>query len=168
VFVDLRGLALRGGDRYEREYPLDMAPIFLGGARYDVLVPGGVRIVVDRVAGGFLVKVSLAAKVYGPCARCLAEVVFDTEAEQQEFVPTTQEGWDEGDLSAFVADLVVNVDGIAREAIVLNLPAQVLCSSSCRGLCCRCGQDLNRGSCECPPVQVDDRWGGLKDIGLER
>ncbi|MFH0917268.1 MAG: hypothetical protein V1912_12600, partial [bacterium] len=105
MFLDLRDLALRGGDRHEREYPLDMAPIVLGGARYEVLIPRGVTVTVDRVAGGFLISVALAAKVYGLCARCLSEVAMETEARQQEFVPTAKDGWEGSDLSAFVEDM---------------------------------------------------------------
>jgi uncharacterized protein len=167
VFLDLLGLALRGGDRYERVYPLDMAPIVLGGVRYEVLVPRGVAVVVDRVAGGFLIDVCLGARVYGPCVRCLSEVALDTEARQQEFVPTAKDGWEEYDVSAFVEEMVVDMAGIAREALVLTLPAQVVCSPSCRGLCPQCGLDLNRGSCECASVQVENRWSKLKDLGLE-
>ena len=168
VFLDLRGLALRGGDRYEGEYPLELAPIVLGGAHHDVLIPHRVAVAVDRVAGGFLVAVSLTAKVYGPCARCLSEVALETQAQQQEFVPTAKGGWEECDLSAFVEDMVVDVAAIAREALVLSLPGQVLCSPSCRGLCPQCGQDLNRGSCECASEHCDDRWGKLRDMRSER
>lgn len=167
MYLDLLGLALRGGDRYERDYPLGMAPIVLGGARYEVLMPRGVAVAVDRVAGGFLIDVSVEAKVYGPCARCLKEVVLDAEAKQQEFVPTAKDGWEEYDLSAFVDGMVVDVAGIAREALVLSLPAQVVCSPSCPGLCPQCGHDLNQGSCECASVQVEGRWNKLKDLKLE-
>jgi uncharacterized protein len=66
-----------------------------------------------------------------------------------------------------VEDLVVDVDGVAREALVLALPGQVLCSDSCRGLCPQCGQDLNRGACECGGRETDERWNKLKDLRLE-
>lgn len=167
MFLDLRDLALRTGDRYEREHPLDIAPIVLGGARYEVLIPRGVTVTVDRVAGGLLINVSLVARVYGLCARCLSEVALETEAQQQEFVPTAKDGWEESDLSAFVEDMVVDVAGIAREAVVLTLPTQVVCSATCRGLCPQCGQDLNQRLCECASVQGDDRWGKLRDLRLE-
>ena len=145
-----------------------MAPIVFGGARYEVLMPQGVTVTVDRVAGGFLVVVSSSARIYGPCARCLSEAVLETEVEQQEFVPSAKDGWEESDLSAFVRDMVVDVTGIAREAVVLSLPAQIVCSPSCRGLCPQCGQDLNRGACACVPFQADARWDKLKDVGTER
>jgi uncharacterized protein len=153
MLLDLAGLPLRGGQRYERTYPLEMGPITLGGSSYQVLVPAGVSVRVDRVAGGYLIGVALDARVYGPCSRCLAEAVFDLHAEQQEFAPSTKDRWQDSDLSEFIKDLVVDVDAIAREAVVLALPAQPVCADDCRGLCPRCGADLNKGGCHCPPEQ---------------
>ena len=99
--------------------------------------------------------------------RCLAEATVEIEARQQEFVPTAEGGWEESGLSAFVDDLMVDIDGIAREALVLALPAQVLCSDMCRGLCPQCGRDLNQGTCKCGEHASDERWNKLKDLKLE-
>ena len=38
----------------------------------------------------------------------------------------------------------------AREALLLELPITPHCREDCRGLCPRCGADLNQGSCGCP------------------
>lgn len=165
VYLDLHDLALRTGERYERAYPLELAPVILGGVPYQVLVSEGVTVGVERIAGGFLIKVTADAKVYGPCARCLEEVVLETRAEQQEFAPTARDGWEESDLSPFIAGMVLDVAGVAREAVVLSLPSPILCAASCRGLCPQCGQDLNEGQCACVPPGVDERWGRLKDLG---
>ena len=168
LYVDLKDLGLRGGDHYERVHPLDLEPIVLGGSTYDVLLPEGVTVAVDRVAGGFLVTISADAKVYGACARCLAEAMLELHAEQQEFAPSARDGWEESDLSAFIEDLVVDVSSLTREAVVLALPSQIVCSESCEGLCPRCGKDLNQGACGCPPGGTDERWSKLKDLTLGR
>jgi uncharacterized protein len=143
-----------------------MTPLLLGGVSYQVLVPENVGVVVDRVAGGFLIEVSLRARVYGPCARCLKEAIMEVETRQQEFVPTAQDGWEESALSAFVDDLVVDIDGVAREALMLSLPGQMLCSEACKGLCPQCGQDLNQGVCNCGERETDERWNKLRDLKL--
>ncbi len=166
MLLNLADLALRGGERYERTYPLDLQPIVLGGADYRVLVPRGVDLTVDRVTGGYLVKVALDARIYGPCARCLGEAALQVHAEQQEFAPTAKEGWDESEASDFVKELVVDVDGLAREALVLALPPQVVCSDECKGLCPQCGKDLNKGACDCHEEEIDERWSKLKDLNL--
>jgi len=164
MYVDLNDLALRPGQRHERTYALELAPVVVGGVSYQISLPAGVTVAVDRVAGGFLVMVAADVKVYGPCARCLDEVALDTRAEQQEFAPTTKDGWGESDQSAFISGMVVDVAGIAREAVVLSLPSQIVCSPSCLGLCPQCGQDLNQRQCGCAPAEVDERWGRLKDL----
>ncbi len=164
VYVDLKDLSLRGGEHFERTFAVRIAPITLGGERYDVLAPNGVDLVVDRVAGGFLIKIIAVVTTYGPCARCLREVVLNLRAEEQEFVPTSKEGWDEADVSDFVEDMVVDLSGLVREAIVLATPARIVCREECLGLCQLCGHDLNEGPCGCPPVEVEDRWAKLKDF----
>jgi uncharacterized protein len=166
MLLSLADLALRGGERYEQTYPLDIDPVLLGGVAYQVLVPGGVTLVVDRVTGGYLLDVSLDANIYGPCARCLAESVLHVHAEQREFAPTARDGWDEFEGSDFIKDLMVDIAGLAREALVLALPPQVVCKDECSGLCALCGHDLNLGPCDCKDEEVDGRWGRLKDLDL--
>jgi uncharacterized protein len=167
MFLDLDSLSLRSGERYERVFAIEVAPVMLGGTKYDVLIPDGVTVAVDRVAGGFLVNLAADARVYGPCARCLNEVVLTARAEQQEFAPTAKGGWEETELSAFIKDLVVDLSALVREAVVLSLPAQIVCSESCKGLCPHCGRDLNQGACGCSDEEVDLRWSKLKDLTFD-
>jgi uncharacterized protein len=166
MLLNLADLALRGGDRYQRTFPLEIDPIVLGGVDYRVLLPGGVTITVDRVTGGYLAGVTLDANVYGPCARCLAEAVLQIHAEQQEFAPTAKEGWEETESSEFIQELMLDVEGLAREALVLALPGQVVCSETCVGLCSRCGTDLNKETCGCNDEEIDQRWSLLKGLEL--
>lgn len=162
LFVNLTELPLRVGDHYERVHPFEPAPIVLGGRRHDVLPADGVTVKVDRVAGGFLVSVALKAAVYGPCVRCLREAIIEVEVEEQEFAPTAGRDESPNDLSPFIEHLVVDVAGMAREAVVLGLPNRILCSDECRGLCAYCGQDLNTASCGCGSAKADERWAVLR------
>ena len=166
MLLNLADLPLRSGERYERVLSLELEPIVFGGTDYPVLVPGGVDVTVDRVTGGYLVGVALDAKVYGACARCLGEAVVEVHAEQQEFGPTAKRGWEETELSEFIEDLVVDIDGLAREALILALPPQIVCGEECRGLCGLCGKDLNKGPCGCSVDTSDQRWIRLKDLRL--
>jgi uncharacterized protein len=151
MYLNLEDLGLRGGQRHVCVYTVDIAPVLLGGARYDVVLADGVTAVVERVAGGYLVGVQLEAKAFGPCTRCLREVEVKIHAEQQEFVPTAAGGWEEAEVSLFIKDRVVDLSGLSREALVLAIPDRVLCSPACKGLCAQCGLDLNSGTCECSP-----------------
>jgi uncharacterized protein len=159
IRLDLDDLCLRGGDRHQSVYAFELAPITLGGTHYRALLPRGVEIVVDRVAGGYLVNVSTEVKVYGPCARCLCEAAMELRAEEQEFAPTAGGTWDEADVSPFIEELVVDIEGLAREAVILALPGQVLCALTCKGLCAQCGRDLNLGDCGCEALEISQQMG---------
>lgn len=159
IRLNLEDLYLRGGDRHRSVHTFDIAPITLGGTEYRALLPSGVEITVDRVAGGYLVGVSTEAKVYGPCSRCLCEADLEVRAEEQEFAPTAGGTWDEADVSPFVEGLVVDVEGLAREALILALPDRVLCALTCKGLCARCGSDLNLGTCGCEALEISQQMG---------
>ena len=113
----------------------------------DVLVPDGVH--VDRRPGRRGLpgeRRRSTPRSTGPAPAAWARPSSRSHAEQQEFAPTAKDGWEETELSEFIKDLVVDVDGLAREALVLALPAQVVCSETCKGLCAHCGADLNQGA----------------------
>lgn len=62
----------------------------------------------------------------------------------------------------------IDLDPIIREQLLLALPLTVLCQEDCRGLCARCGQDLNERDCGHGGVkEVDVRLAKLKDIKLK-
>jgi uncharacterized protein len=47
----------------------------------------------------------------------------------------------------------IDLDDIIREQIYLSLPMKLLCGSNVRGLCSRCGVNLNRETCKCSREQ---------------
>ncbi len=44
---------------------------------------------------------------------------------------------------------VIEIDQLIAEQIFLALPFKALCGESCRGLCPRCGVNLNEEPCRC-------------------
>ena len=41
---------------------------------------------------------------------------------------------------------------------------QPLCTANCRGLCPRCGNNLNHGDCSCETGPIDSRWATLSAL----
>ena len=62
-------------------------------------------------------------------------------------------------LEADTADL----DDIVRTVFVLNMDSKLLCKEDCKGLCCRCGKNLNDGPCGCQK-ELDPRFAALKQL----
>ena len=54
-----------------------------------------------------------------------------------------------------------------REAVLLELPDDVLCREECAGICPVCGIDRNQGTCECDTTVRDDRWAALDQLRLD-
>ena len=50
-----------------------------------------------------------------------------------------------------------------RETIILAFPNYPLCGESCRGLCPRCGVNLNRAKCGCKPLETG-RWSAFSGL----
>jgi uncharacterized protein len=57
----------------------------------------------------------------------------------------------------------VDLTPAVREKMILAAPRYVVCRDDCRGLCPRCGHDLNAGPCGCPPA-TDLRWQALASL----
>jgi uncharacterized protein len=55
------------------------------------------------------------------------------------------------------------LEDVVREQVLLSLPARTLCKEDCKGLCPRCGQNLNLESCGCNPI-ADPRWNALAGL----
>lgn len=58
----------------------------------------------------------------------------------------------------------VDLDEILREQLLLAEPFKHLCKDDCKGICQRCGKDLNEGPCNCKEEKQDKRWEALKNF----
>ena len=51
-----------------------------------------------------------------------------------------------------------------REFALLSVPMKKLCKENCKGLCPKCGSDLNKEKCKCITEEIDPRWKPLMDL----
>jgi uncharacterized protein len=51
-----------------------------------------------------------------------------------------------------------------RDYAILALPMKRLCSEDCKGLCPKCGKNLNDGPCNCVEEIVDPRWDPIQKM----
>ena len=100
------------------------------------------RLDVSRTTGmGWALRLRFSASLNGPCMRCLepAEPVFDVDARE-----VSQPGGGEELSSPYLDDDdVLQLGRWARDALALELPAQLTCREDCAGLCGQCGANLN-------------------------
>jgi len=107
---------------------------------------------------------SLETVVAGECRRCLTPVTAPVQAEIGALFSQEPDAPDDPDVFPVAPDAsVIDVTPAVREELALVAPAYLLCRDDCRGLCPRCGHDLNAGPCACPPT-TDPRWAGLAGV----
>jgi uncharacterized protein len=100
-----------------------------------------------------------------PCRRCLVDVRVKV-AEDVHLIFADSDSDEAEDPDVFRLPrraAVVDLRPAIREQWLLSAPAFALCREECKGLCARCGADLNAGPCECPPA-VDGRWEALRAV----
>ena len=102
-----------------------------------------------------IVRGTVSAMLRARCARC--SQMFSTTVSDSGFLRDYSE--------LFEVEEVDLAEGI-RETILLNLPHFPLCDEGCKGLCVRCGKDLNKGSCGCPDGEQSGAWEGLDNLKL--
>ncbi len=61
----------------------------------------------------------------------------------------------------FFAGNTVCLDEIVYKNIYMNLPSKKLCNENCKGLCPKCGKNLNDGDCGCDTRETDPRFDAL-------
>ncbi len=59
------------------------------------------------------------------------------------------------------------LEDVVREQVLLSLPPRTLCGPDCKGLCQRCGQNLNQAKCHCDDAPSDQRWNALAGLAQE-
>ena len=85
-----------------------------------------------------------------PCSRCLKpythEIDLSFVAKLSNSADTMED--DDPNLIIYTGNRV-KLDKIVYEYILLKLPIKRVCSADCKGLCPKCGTDLNRDECNC-------------------
>ena len=58
----------------------------------------------------------------------------------------------------------IELDKDIRDYAVLAVPMKNLCSDDCKGLCPKCGKNLNDDPCSCTEENIDPRWEPIQKL----
>lgn len=137
-----------------------------------ILSPVRALIRIDKKNSEIFLKGTLSVTLQQQCSRCLK--TFDTEMKID--IDTLYRPSKEIDVeehyelksdeleTAFYKNDEIDIDDLLKEQILLNLPMKPLCSEQCKGLCPKCGADLNITQCKCEISEVDERLAVLKQL----
>lgn len=123
-----------------------------------VTVLGNVRYQFHAALAGhdLLVRGSAFTTIKTQCASCLKDLTVTIGSDK---------------ICIFIEKApkeIIDITEQVREDILLSLPARFKCSENCKGLCPRCGADLNAGPCRCrkkpAKKRADHTWDALDKL----
>jgi len=122
-----------------------------------------------RTDRGILATGELSSSAAGECDRCLRPANYPVVLPiEEEFLPTvdavtggTLPSPDEPEASMIDQHHILDLNDVARQMWLVQLPMQVLCREDCAGLCPECGADRNARGCVCELGPIDSRWAAL-------
>jgi len=117
----------------------------------------------------------VGAKTTGCCARCAEEFKAERKRAFRYVLAPKAIGYD-GDAEQRSDDLEfslyegdeVDLTPLIREQVLLALTDRPLCREDCRGLCPRCGANLNEITCGCRTEAFDPRLAVLRTLKVGR
>ena len=95
------------------------------------------RAVVSKITNALNVEADLSVALRASCSRCLADVDINFAKKLKLSYPISN------------GQEMLDLDQDIREEIILDYPLKALCRPDCKGLCPRCGKNLNIGKCNC-------------------
>ena len=109
------------------------------------------------------------------CGRCLEPFTLPVTSDfKYTLVPFREETRSDGEISSdddafgYYREDLIDVELIVFEQILLQIPVKPLCREACRGLCHRCGKNLNVEPCSCQDEPPDGRFSALKNFNAKK
>lgn len=163
MLLGLSEIMDRPGQSVSFSVSVDLSDLQYGTCRpvsEPVLASGTVR----NTADVLVMQGQLQTTIHGVCDRCAdtfsacVQLPLDVVLVR-EFANEDSE--DEGVFT--LIDDSADLEEIVRTVFVLNLDSKLLCKPDCKGLCCRCGKNLNHGPCSCEK-EIDPRFAALRQL----
>ncbi len=148
--------------------PVEMEEFQMKSGTFPVTGKEPVHITVSHVKDNeLLIHAETVLTVVIPCDRCLEDVEQKFALDFTKHVDTgrtdaeLKEGFDE---SNFIDGCYLDVDKMLYNEILVGWPTKVLCSEDCKGICSVCGQNLNKGTCDCEDTSLDPRMSVVREL----
>ncbi len=155
------GFLLRESVGVSRKFEFDEPTVQIG-EDLDVYDLEG-EVTFTRTTQGLYAHGTLNASTPLECVRCLADfrqgLSVDID-ELFEYPPNK----DTDPMLAILDTGILDLTGLFRDLLILELPIQPLCQRDCLGLCPICGEALSEGICQHPEVKIDPRLAILQSL----
>lgn len=168
MHIDLSEIMSVKGNKKQIDVPLESESFSLNEETYPFAEKNRVALIFTFLGDRKIfmeAKTKLSLSI--PCGRCLSEVEypFAIKVEKELNLNESEEQRiEELDELAYIHGHTLDVEQLIHNEIVILFPIQVLCRESCKGICSKCGKNLNIETCECDRLVEDPRMSAIRDI----
>ena len=143
-------------------YHFKMDPFYFEGDKItpisEVIVEGAIMFDDDVIE----MDVNIKAELELNCSRCLDTFIYPVDIDIKERFTNNSQITNEE--IVFVESDIINITEVIENSIISMLPIKRLCKEDCKGLCQKCGVNLNKETCTCNSADIDIRLEGLKAL----
>ena len=90
--------------------------------------------------------------------------LFEKEPGALALYQALEERLEELDECGYISGTELDAEQLLYNEILINWPIRVLCKDDCKGICSRCGANLNIQECGCDTTELDPRMAVISDI----
>lgn len=123
---------------------------------------------VDKILNEISVKGKMSCVINCYCSRCLEPVRITLDpAINLLLSPGKSDKDHESDIDFENYEFGVeeiDISSYLKERIAISIPVKIVCRNDCKGLCSKCGTNLNYENCNCEREWVDPRFAKLKNL----
>ena len=163
MLLGLSEIIDRPGESVSFSTSVDLSDLCYG-VSHPVSEPVKAEGTVRNTAGVLMMKGEISTTIHATCDRCARD--FDRDISYPIDVILVTELSNEENEDEWVFPLEgdsADLDDIVRTVFVLNLDSKLLCKEDCKGICHRCGKNLNDGPCNCQK-ELDPRFAALQQL----
>ena len=156
------------GKHIQLQPELELDKISFQMGDYPILEKTPVELEITNTGNKVLELKGIGSVTVGiPCDRCLEQVAVKIpyEIEQKlDMKKSDTERVQDLDENDYLTGMGLDVDRLVYLEVLMSWPLKVLCREDCKGICSRCGKNLNKGSCGCAEEPKDPRMAAISDI----
>ncbi len=159
--LDLRDIIHVPDARKTFRFQLDLSGQDFYGSK-PIVRPVDIQGSVTNHAGALVLEGTARSVLELACDRCGKPFSLEKLVVLDSLVAQELED-EENDDILLLEGAELDLDEAAATAFILAMDTKNLCSDDCKGLCAKCGADLNLGPCGCGP-DVDPRLAALAQL----
>jgi len=162
MILDLKHLFVNEGSVLPVDYQMDMSEVDFSGdfpLKHPIKINGSI----SNRASVVELELKISYVFSADCHRCGVFSEHPHEIDFKKILAVSVQS-EENDTIITVPDMKLDLDELVFGEVYMSLPTKHLCKEDCKGICTKCGKDLNSGECGCNHKEIDPRLQKLADL----